>query len=559
MDKNSLRRLAEKQLKEKGKIVPSEFGNDLKSLAEELSIYQIELEHQNEELIRAQEKLNLLKERYHDLFNNAPVGYFVINERYKVLELNKTGHTILRHNSETISGKDFTDYIDPEFQDTFYLFFNNLIAGKNDEVCDLKLKKGDTCFFARLVGAPGNVGTEGEKNYRLAFIDISKEKELENNLWIQAQKARESERLKSAFMANMSHEIRTPMNGIMGFAELLQTPDLTKENLQHYITVIQNSGKRMLAIINDLVDFSRIESGAVKPVYVKTNINEILDYLFAFFQPQAKQKKLELYADFGTKPLAIDTDKEKLNAVFVNLIKNAIKYTQEGEVRFGVREMNEEIQFFVSDTGPGIPEKDQEDIFDRFYRGVESENKYSEGAGLGLSIAKAYVEMLHGKIGINSEPGKGSTFYFTLPACDLTEKTMAADRIGQEDDPEIILAHFNVLVAEDDEPSRVYLSELLKRRCKNLIFAKNGHEAVKLYAANNIDLVLMDIKMPVMDGYSAAIKIKGMDENAVIIAQTAYALASDREKALAAGCSDYLAKPLMQEDLFKMVRKHFKP
>lgn len=556
--KDSFRRLAEKQLREKGKIDPLEFENDLQLLVEVLSINQIDLERQNEELIRSREKLNELKERYHDLFDNAPIGYMVVNEKHEISEVNKTGCTVLECDAQTIKGMNFTNFIHPEFQDTFYLFFNDLVVGQNDDVCDLKLKKGDTCFFARLIGSPGPNSSSAEKNYRIAFIDISKEKELENNLWIQTKKVRENERLKSAFMTNMSHEIRTPMNGIMGFTDLLQNPDLSEENLQHYTSVIQNSDKRMLAIINDLVDISRIESGSVQPVYTKTNINEILDYLFAFFQPQAKNKGLELHVEYEADPLVIETDKEKLNAVFVNLIKNAIKYTTEGKVDFGVRRTGGEPQFFVSDTGPGIPKENLENIFDRFYRGSEQEDKKSEGAGLGLSISKAYVEMLNGAIGVNSEPGKGSTFYFTLPTEDSMDKTTTTERIRKEDDPEKILALFTVLVAEDDEPSRVYLSELLKRLCKKLLFAKNGREAVQIYTENNIDLVLMDIKMPVMDGYSAAIKIKGVDENAVIIAQTAYALASDRQKALAAGCSDYLAKPLMLEDVLTMVKKHFK-
>ncbi len=230
------------------------------------------------------------------------------------------------------------------------------------------------------------------------------------------EKAEESDRLKSAFLANMSHEIRTPMNGILGFTELLKEADLTGEEQQKYISTIEKNGERLLSIITNIVVYSQLESGAVKTNLSSTNTNELFNSVASFFKPLAEQKGVQLSC---TKRLManeeiINSDKEKINVILSNLLKNAVNFTSSGSIEFGCEKKSEFLEFFVNDTGIGITEKQKQIIFNRFRQESQELTRTHQGAGLGLSIAKGYVEMLGGKIWVESEQGKGSTFYFTI-------------------------------------------------------------------------------------------------------------------------------------------------
>ncbi|AXT53950.1 sensor histidine kinase [Aquimarina sp. BL5] len=247
--------------------------------------------------------------------------------------------------------------------------------------------------------------------------DITELKLYEIELNKMKDKAEESDRLKSAFLANMSHEIRTPMNGILGFAELLKEPILTGDEQQLYISLIEESGARMLNIIRDIIDISKIESGQVKVFLSDVDINEQVTYLYQFFKPEADRKELQLSFNNGLSDdnALIKTDKEKFNAILTNLVKNALKYTPEGSISFGYDVKDEFLQFYVKDTGMGIAKDRQKAIFERFVQ-ADIENNYAiEGAGIGLSIAKAYSEMLGGKIWLESKKDLGTIFYFSIP------------------------------------------------------------------------------------------------------------------------------------------------
>ncbi|MGM0620843.1 MAG: ATP-binding protein, partial [Bacteroidota bacterium] len=250
---------------------------------------------------------------------------------------------------------------------------------------------------------------------------------------------------------------------------------------------------------------------------------------------------------------------EKLNAALSNLIKNAIKYTNEGKIEFGYKKAEEhQLEFFVKDTGIGIEKERQYSVFKRFVQADTSLSKPYEGAGLGLSIAKGYIEKLGGKIWLESEKGKGSSFYFTVPCHEKMVAENEEKIAGISNPVDDILENLTILISEDDEVARLYLAELLEEKCKKLLFAENGLQAVELFKEHpETDLVLMDIKMPVMDGYTATVKIKEMNNDALIIAQTAYALAGDKEKALAAGCRDYLTKPLKKSHLEGVLQRYF--
>ena len=231
------------------------------------------------------------------------------------------------------------------------------------------------------------------------------------------EKAELSDKLKSAFLANMSHEIRTPMNGILGFAELLKRPKLTGEKQKEYIDIIEKSGARMLTLLNDIISISKIESGQIEVSASVTNVNEVTGYIYSFFKPEADSKGIEFICKtvLPENKSVIRTDREKLEAILINIVKNAIKFTHEGTVEFGYMKKNTDLEFFVRDSGEGIQPEQQKIIFERFRQGNESHSRHYQGAGLGLAISKAYVEILGGEIRVESEPGKGSVFYFTIP------------------------------------------------------------------------------------------------------------------------------------------------
>lgn len=378
------------------------------------------------------------------------------------------------------------------------------------------------------------------------------------------EKAEESERLKAAFLANMSHEIRTPMNGILGFVGLLKEPKLSGEEQQEYILIIEKSGERLLNIINDIVDISKIEAGQMAINMKESNINDQVEYINTFFQPEFERKGLQYSFKNGlpSKDAIIKTDREKIYAILINLVKNAIKFTNVGSIEFGYKliKNNEhsELEFFVKDTGIGIPKDRQEAIFERFIQADISDKMALQGAGLGLSISKAYVEMLGGKIWLESEAGKGSTFYFTIPYnCESREIDIPVN-FESADPVKYQVENLKILIAEDDEISEKLLRMGVKIFGKEILKARTGVESIEIcYNNPDIDLVLMDIKIPGINGYEAVRQIRQFNKDVIIIAQTAYGLSGDREKAIEAGCNDYISKPIVMEELLVLIQKHF--
>ena len=397
-------------------------------------------------------------------------------------------------------------------------------------------------------------------NKELVFQNEEKEKRA-TELTIAKEQAEESDRLKSAFLTNMSHEIRTPMNGILGFTELLKEPNLSSDDQQDYIQTIQISGARMLNTINSIVDMSKIESGLMKVDITETNINEKIEFTYKFFKPEVEIKGLQFLVknSLPSKEVIIKTDNEKVYGILTNLIKNAIKFTFEGSIEFGYEKKGEYLEFFVKDTGIGIPQKQYQLIFERFRQGSESHNRGYEGSGLGLSIAKTYVEMLGGKIWVESEEGKGSTFYFTIPYnAVLDEKTEIKNAISAEH-KEGQLKNLKILIVEDDEISYSLLTKMLQKISYEVLHAITGVQAVEACRNNpDIDLVLMDIRMPKMDGNEASRQIRQFNKDVIIIAQTAYAFSGDKEKAIEAGCNDYISKPIDQILLYELIKKHIR-
>ena len=401
----------------------------------------------------------------------------------------------------------------------------------------------------------------GIKHYQVINLDITEQKKLIIDIIEAKEHAEQSDRLKSAFLTNMSHEIRTPMNGILGFAGLLKEPDLTGKEQQKYIKIIEKSGARMLNIINDIVDISKIESGLMEVNKTESNINEQIEYIHTFFKPEVEAKGMQLSYKNGlvSSEFIIKTDREKLFAILTNLVKNAIKYSKEGAIEFGYIKKDETLEFYVKDTGIGIPKDRQSAIFERFIQADISDKMALQGAGLGLSISKAYVEMLGGKIWVESEEGIGSTFYFTLPYNAESEEKKVVGKVVSAQNEKNQINDLKILIAEDDETSEMLITIGVEKFGKEILKARTGFEAVEVCRNNpDIDLILMDILMPVMNGHEATRQIRQFNKVVVIIAQTAFGLSGDREKAIEAGCNDYISKPINKDELLSLLQKYFK-
>jgi signal transduction histidine kinase len=378
-------------------------------------------------------------------------------------------------------------------------------------------------------------------------------------LYAAKEKAEESDKLKSAFLANMSHEIRTPMNGILGFSQLLKEPDLPAHVKEKYIDTIDKSTHQLLNIITDILDISKVEAGFETISPEDFNLNELLDEIIYFFQPFAVQKNLCLTMVNGlpSDTFNIISDPVKLRQILNNLIGNALKFTSEGSIEIKVF-CNDHLLFFsVKDTGIGIDPILHEAIFERFRQVELTHSRKYGGTGLGLSLAKAYIEMLGGTNHLESVPGQGSTFSFEIPYIPVN--IPVGKRSVEESEGLFVNAWKDktLLLVEDEEENALFIQSALASTGINIISVVNGVEAVEQCKNNHeISLVLMDIKLPEMDGLSATHIIRSFNKELPIIAITAYALEHDRDRCIKVGCNDYLSKPFIIDHLLTMINKY---
>ncbi|MFW5751999.1 MAG: response regulator, partial [bacterium] len=379
--------------------------------------------------------------------------------------------------------------------------------------------------------------------------------------------AEESDKLKTAFLANMSHELRTPMNAIIAFSSFLNNNELDEKTRETYIQHIHEAGGNLLQLIEDIIDSAKIESKQLSIKKEWCNISLILKELYSIFEKVIQNKEkvhVKLIPDkiIYERDCYIQTDKLRLKQIIANLLDNAIKFTNAGFIQFGFNVRRSTIEFYVKDSGIGIDKQYHDLIFDRFQQVNEKDNELPGGAGLGLAISKNLVHMLDGEMWVESEPGKGSVFYFTFKVDQVEIK----EKISQENKKDTGNINKNghewenklVLVAEDEDLNYKVLETILKKAKAKVIRAKNGFEAVELVREKKVDLVLMDIQMPKMDGYEATMEIRKMNRNLPIIAQTSYAMEGTREKCIAAGCNDYLSKPLKIDKLVETIDKLLK-
>jgi len=541
-------------------------------LIHELEVHEIELEMQNEELILARSAALDSADRYTELFDFAPSGYFILSRDGRIIEANLSGSKMLEKDRSKLKNNRFGFFVTGSTKPVFNSFLQKVFDSNVRETCEVAFSiNNNSPIYVHLTG----IVTENREHCLLTVTDFTERKMMEQELIKAKEHAEESDHLKSAFLANMSHEIRTPMNGILGFAALLKEKGLTSKDQLEYIRIIEKSGNRMLNIINDIIAISKVESGQMQIFISECNLNEQMEYVYNFFKTEAEQKGLKVHLNNSLpgNNAFIRTDEEKVYAILTNLVKNAIKYTDCGSIEFGYSVVSAEawkdtgngkiIKFFVKDTGIGIPEDRQGAVFDRFVQADIGDKRAFQGAGLGLSISKAYVEMLGGRIWVESSLGKGSTFYFSVPYeaghrsdCGC-QNIIVYDKDENQADAEV--PGLKILIAEDDDVSVKLTSFDVNIFAKEIILVKTGVEAVEeCRKAPDIDLVLMDIQLPEMNGYEATRQIRQFGNNVIIIALTAYALTGDRERAIAAGCNEYLAKPFGRASLIALINKHFK-
>ncbi len=534
-----------------------------------------------QELITAKENAEESEKKYRQIFDNTfdIMSIYEVTEdgRFKVITFNPAEEKLIG-SLENYQNRYIDECIPPELYNEFKPHYDRCIQEEKLIVYeeDISFQDIHKTFYTQLIPLKNNEGrvhriiviSRDITDVKLLSTQLTHQNEelklLNIDLTVSKEKAEESDKLKTAFLSNMAHEIRTPMNGILGFSELLQEPGLSDDRQQEYLKIIEKSGKRMLNIIDEIVEISKIEAG-VMPIEIKdTVINEKIEFIYELLKPEAEARGLKLSVGntLPQKAATIKSDGQKIYSILSNLVKNAIKYTDKGSVEFGYDVVETghglSLQFYVKDTGIGIPKDRQEAIFERFIQADIIDIQARQGAGLGLSIAKAYVELLGGKIRVESEEGIGSTFYFTLPYIFETERKNVDKTDWSSDIANNISEKLKILIAEDDKTSELLLGISVEKFSQEILKARTGIEAVEICRNNpDIDLILMDIQMPVLDGYKATHQIRQFNKNVVIIAQTSFGLSGDREKSIAAGCDDYIAKPVRRADLLALIQKYF--
>ena len=430
-----------------------------------------------------------------------------------------------------------------------------LKAGKptrNEEL--IKKGKDESLIYLETIKTPFYGLDKKVEGILAVGREISQRKQVEEELRSAKERAEESDRLKSTFLANMSHEIRTPMNGILGFADLLNDDNLSQEQRKQYVNIISNCGNQLIRVIDDILEISRLETRQIKADFQNICLNHLLTELFSIFKLNSDQKNvtLALKTAFEDNDSYLKTDLTKLNKILSNLIENALRYTSKGYVEFGYYVENDTLVIYVKDTGIGIAKDQLPFIFDRF-RQIDLElSKKAGGLGLGLSIARENTELIGGQITVDSTPGKGTTFFVKVPflrEAKTSPVKKSIDRLSYNEKPVI-------LIVEDEEINYLYLETILKAEKNDykILHAWNGKEAWQMFLDNpEINLVFMDLKMPLMNGFEATEKIREINPDIPVIAQTAYSTPEEMKKAIAVGCDDFISKPISRESLERII------
>jgi PAS domain S-box-containing protein len=528
----------------------------------------IELMHQNDEVLRSQtiiKKINKAlsenEEKLRSIFDVSPYSILVLDSGNKIADCNDTSLELfsVKNSSELLDRSIETLVAGQEKPDEKHEVLDYIRKNElNRSQFTLARMDGST-FEAELTGRVIR-NPQGEiDSYIVVINDITERLHFVESLKEAKLNAEESDRLKTAFLANMSHEIRTPMNSIVGFSNLLNDPKLKSDKKQEFLQHILQSSSLLLNLIDDIIDISKIEAGQMNISVQQFKVNEVVKEIFASFKESNVNEKLKfrLVIPRGTDDLLCNTDPLRLRQVLTNLLSNAVKFTPEGSIELGYKldpqKSRPRIEFYLKDTGIGIPENKLDLIFERFRQVDDSQSRQYGGTGLGLAISKRLVELIGGTIWVESEKGKGSTFYFTIPYV-LPEPDEFTTQ--QFDSKKYNWKGKSILIAEDENSNFELIKAAISNTRINVLRANNGEEAVDyVHSGEPVDLILMDIRMPVMNGYDATREIKSINKKIPIVAITAYAMSEDEAKSIKAGCDKYVSKPIRPVKLLEMINE----
>jgi PAS domain S-box-containing protein len=507
----------------------------------------------------SEEALFESEELFRTAFENAAIGVCLLSTEGMFVNVNSTFCNMLGYSRDEIMQMPFNQITFSADRQIGTSFLQELNKRELNSVNFEKRYVHKLGYIVWVNISTGLVYSPKKKSqYFVSYVqDITERKKSEEQLLIAKKKAEESDNLKTAFLHNISHEIRTPLNAIVGFSALLADPLTVSEKRSRYSDIIVKSSDQLLSIISNIINISTIEAGQERLLIKDFNLNSKCRLLTEQFSVKANNQKIlfECNTALSDYEANIKSDETKLVQVLTNLLDNAFKFTKQGHIYFGYELKDNYIEFYVEDSGIGIHSDMHQNIFKRFRQVENHATRLYGGSGLGLSIAKAYVELLGGKISLLSEPGKGSVFNFTIPY----NKTEQDFKKEEQPDNEIrveVKKPKTILIAEDEDLNYEYIEELLSNLNFTIIRAINGIKAVEICKSNpQLDMVLMDIKMPLMNGYEATTLIKEFRPGIPVIAQTAYSNDADKNKALECGCVDFICKPFNAESLLEKIYK----
>ncbi len=508
------------------------------------------------ELKKAEEELRKTDLMYRGIIENAPDGVVMINMANRFSFVSNSALRMFGYSIDDIKDLDPSELTHPDDLDKVLELLQDLTSNKLKLQPTLEYRFKHSNGEWRWIESTFSLSLDENGNDAIVinFRDIRERKMYEQKLLEAKKKAEDANIHKNYFLANMSHEIRTPMNGVIGFSELLKDDDITSDQRKKYLEVIDTNAKQLLSLIDDIIDVAKIESNELKVHMDNCDIVDMMNDALSTFSEIKKQKgkdsiNLNLHIPQQLSSFTINTDCHRLMQVFYNIIGNALKFSDSGNIDFGFSVGNNRIDFFVKDEGIGIPQDKLDEIFDRFKQlNYEDVVKYG-GTGLGLSICRGIIELLGGEISVESKVGSGTHFKFYLPYfhSDLELNRQPESKFTSFDKA---VDGIKILLVEDDPIVGMYFEEIFKPTNAILLWATNGVGALEIYKEHNdIDLVLMDIRMPEMNGYRATKEILKLNPKAKVIIQTAYAMQEERQKCFEAGCVDYLTKPIIKDEL----------
>ncbi len=510
---------------------------------------------------RHQDRLRSNQERQRRVFESSPDPMLVVDPTALILDFNSAFLEAFNVEADLVYGQKIFRFINRVHWRTSIENFSETWKKGYLKNLEYQVVRPDGITFDAEVSTGAIYDSSGKPESMVLILkNISERKEAERKILEAKYKAEESDRLKTAFLSNMSHEIRTPMNAIVGFSDLLSDEQLSPEERRDFIAQINQGADDLMHLIDDIIDIAKIEAGQVNVHIAECFVTELFKELHLMFLQNIKRTgkdgvSIRVDWNWPLNELAIYTDPFRLKQILINLMSNAVKFTEEGEIVLGIEEHPEGVYFYVKDSGIGIREEKQKVIFDRFMQGHETKTKLYGGTGLGLAISKNLTEILGGEIGVSSQSGEGATFWFILPRNEVPLKYEAAlktpsNNLRSWDEKKI-------LIAEDDHSNYYFLMESLKDTGAEILWSKDGEETMEMFRNHkDLDVILMDINMPLMNGYECTKLIKLERPDLPVIAQTAYAMSGEREISRKAGCDDYLSKPIKVSELLDTLSRY---